>query len=96
MKYIAYWKFDVKDWEKATELSSQFSEQRKKEPNKYTRPISDNYYTGYGECFRLVEADTEEQLINSEVFFMPFAVFRFVPIVDTAKTTAAIRERMKK
>lgn len=98
MKYIEYWKLvDPKDWEKVVELTNQLAEERKKEPKKYTVPISENYTMG-GEHdgFLLVEADSEEQLINVMALYYPFMTFEFVPIVGAAKTTAAVRQRMKK
>ena len=97
MKYIVYYKYDPKDLEKCLELNAQITEERKKNPKKYTRLISDNYtmngdYVG----FVLAEADNEEQLLNATVHYFPFMTLNWVPIIESSKTLAALREKTKK
>jgi len=97
VKCIAYWDFDPKDWEKCVELTNQLAEERKKDPKKYPTRISENYsMAGEHMGFILYEVDKDEQITNLWAHYFPFMVFEFVPIFEAAKTTAAIRQRMKK
>ena len=97
MKFIAYNEYDPKDFEKVLEKTAQIAEERKKEPNKYPKPISALYGISGRGGFMLYEVDNDEQLMNLTIFYFPYLTFEFVAIKETTKEVfSALLQSMKK
>ena len=85
MKYICFWEFEPKDFDKMIEKYNQAIEEREKVPEKFPKILFGPYSIG-GEWkgFTVYEA-TPEQMTNLVLHYMPEEKLKFMPIFDGKK-----------
>jgi hypothetical protein len=83
VKFIWHYEFDPEDAEKVSEKNRELDEKMKRHPEKYPR-LHPSYMTGLCRGFRVVEANSEEQLIHLVMHFYPEERWRLEPIFEGA------------
>ena len=85
MKYILFWEFCPKDFDKVVERYLALGKEVEKHPDKFPKVIF-NSQTMAGETkgFQVVES-TSEQMTEAMIFWKGELTLKFVPIVETAK-----------
>ncbi len=87
MKYIVFWEYEPKEIDTAVKKLVAFREEMKKSPEKFAKPITDNYTMSVGfKGFQLFEADNPEQLARMVLHYRPEVKFEIVHITETKKT----------
>ncbi len=91
MKYIGFWEFDPKDFDK---VLKKYVDQDSW-PD-FPETISEGFGLG-GEFrgFQLYETDNPEHLTNLSLYYMPEMEFNFIPIFEVAKVVERYQEIKK-
>lgn len=86
MKYVKFWEVAIEDWDEVAKKWGAYLEKSKKTPEKYPSYIFPPH--GVGEALKgisIMEADTEDQLINYILELSSILKIKFVPLLDATK-----------
>jgi len=86
VKYVKFWEVAMEDQDEAIKRWGAYLEKSKKTLEKYPRYILLPH--GVGEALKgisILEADTEDQLINYILELAPPLQIKFVPLLDATK-----------
>lgn len=83
MKFILFFEFNPKDFDKVIEINKTFVENKTRNPDDYPELVFGPYFLGDEfKGFDVVEASTPEQLMNNILHYMPTVKIKFQPILD--------------
>ena len=71
MKYLWSWEWKMDNFDKEQELSAKFSKAMKENPKQFPKMLTNTCFTGRCKGFRVIEADSEEQLANLIALWWP-------------------------
>ena len=97
MKYIVFSESKPEDYDKVIEKRKQLLEERKKNPEKYTKALFPTHRMGgalTGKSFTVVEA-TEEQIMNVALLYGTIVKLEYMPIFEYDKVND-LYQKMKK
>jgi len=86
MKYAKFWEFRPEDMDEAVVVWGNYLEESKRTPEKYPTYLYPPQ--GFGDITKgisIMEADTEEQLINYMLALSPPIKVKFLPLIDSTK-----------
>ena len=86
MKFLWFFEFDLEDSEKVRERNDELKVKMKEDPDGYPALIP-SYMTGLGEGFRVVEAESEDQLIRLIMHFHPLERWRLEPVFEGSRVS---------
>lgn len=85
MKYIVFWEFCPKDYDKVVERFLAYDKQIETQPDEHPKIIFNSHsMSGKTKGFKIVES-TPEQMINEINHWMGYVTHKFVPILDAEK-----------
>ena len=82
VKYIWHWEWKMDDMEQENLIGARFQEELEKTPEKFPKMLTKTCFTGRCKGFRLIEADTEEQLKNLVAIWWPTENWKLEPFLD--------------
>jgi len=86
LRFVKFWEICSEDIEKGIPKFMKLLEDMKRTPENYPKYIIPPY--GIGELFKgisIMEADSEEQLINYILAVTPEFKIKFVPLIESSK-----------
>lgn len=95
MKYIGYWEFDLRDWDKAFELDEHISATRRENPKDFPEIVLGAHFIGgSNKGLTIFETDDPKELLNVSLRFVPVLTWKFIPLYS-ATESAELRKKMK-
>ena len=91
MKFVWFFEFNPEDAEKVSERNRALDIDIEKDPGSFPK-LHPSHMTGLCKGFRIVEADSEEQLIRLAMHFYPYESWEFKPIFEGAKVSETWRK----
>jgi hypothetical protein len=83
MKYLWSWEWKMEDFDKEQELSAKFDKAMKENPKQFPKMLTNTCFTGRCKGFRVIEADSEEQLANLIALWWPTEDWKLEVILES-------------
>jgi hypothetical protein len=92
MRYLVEWEYDPKNVKAITEASIKMQEERKKNPEKYTKLIFPNHvFLGETKGFAIIEG-TKEQIWDWVLSAKGMLKYKLKPIVPDTEAVEAVKK----
>jgi hypothetical protein len=96
MKFVKIWEVSPEDMDEAVEKWGKYLEENKKTPEKYPTYVFPPHGIGkISKGISIMEADSEEKLINYILALSPPFKVKFEPLLDSEKAVGAYLETKK-
>jgi hypothetical protein len=82
MKYLWSWEWKLEDREKEEKIAARFNDAVKENPRQFPKMLTNTCFTGRCKGFRIIEADTEEQLANLIAMWWPTEDWKLEVILE--------------
>ena len=86
MRFVWYFEFSPEYAKDISARNKQLDQEMEENPELYPR-LHPSYMTGLCKGFRMIEADSDEQLIRLAMHFHPHENWEFTPIFEGAKVS---------
>lgn len=91
MRFVWYFEFSPEYAKDISARNKKLDQEREETPELYPR-LHPSYMTGRCKGFRIIEADSDEQLIRLAMHFYPHENWEFTPIFEGAKVSEIWRK----
>jgi hypothetical protein len=91
MRFVWFFEFSPEYAEDISARNKQLDQEMEKNPEHYPR-LHPSYMTGLCKGFRMIEADSDEQLIRLAMHFHPHENWEFTPVFEGAKVSEIWRK----
>lgn len=96
MLFLGFWWYSSENAQSYVKKFKQLTEERKKGTEKSPKLVYGPYhFAGQRKGFVVYETDSAEELMTIAMFYSPELEFKFVPLIDNAKTMELYDKTMK-